>query len=771
MTELHEKAIPGWAKAVVNFSIGRPKTALLTSLVLLGTMLPGIARMRPDFSYRIWFRESDPLLHRFDAFERRFGSDENALLIVHSEDGIFDASSMKLLQAATEDLWQVPEVIRVDGLTNFNWVHAEDDDIIVEPLIPDDAPLTPEVLDARKKIALEHEVLPGYLISADAKTALVFAHLKPSFEGSPDYEAVIHGVRGIVEKYADGEHVFHITGAAAISQAFKESTQADMQKIVPIVLSLTVALLVVLFRSFGGVALPMLVVFFSILTTLSFAGWAGIPFTNMTSIVPQILIAVGIADAVHILTTFFIARRAGHAQLPSARHSLIKNFTPTVLTSVTTAIGFFSFSTAELKPLGELGVLAGFGAVVAWFLTYLIIGPLMVLVPLKVREVENAPDVGQAGPFAQRAAAWVAARRGPIIGFYALFTLAAVGLALRAQVNSDPFKYFSESFWLRQANEYVEAHVGGSMGAELMIESGAPEGVKDPAFLMKVDAFQKWIEAKPYVTKAVSVLDPVKQVYRSMHGDDDAYYAVPDAKKTVAEMLFLYTMSLPQGMDINDRVTIESDALRLTALWNLHDSSTVLRTAAEWTAKAREMGLDVLFTGKSILYQGMNPRVVRSFVVSVSAALILISLLLVFAFGSLKSGLIAMIPNTLPLVFGGALLTVLDKPLDIGTVIVASVCLGIAVDDTIHFIANFNRLTGEGRSPQEAVAHVFSHTGPALIGTTVVLVGAFGAFVFGTFMPNVNLGIMVASVLSFALVADLTLLPAILIAATPSPKA
>jgi predicted RND superfamily exporter protein len=751
------------ACTLINFVLTRPKSALLAALAAVLILLPGIQHFKADFSYRIWFRETDPGLVRFDAFERKFGNDESSAIAVHSPSGIFDKDSAQLLVDLTQDLWQVPEVIRVDGLANFNWVHAEGDDILVERMLPDDEPLTPELLASRKEAALKHETLPGYLISRDGKTSLIFTHLKPSFEGSPNYAAITNGIRKILKKYEDrGDHEFHITGAAAISQAFDESTQEDMKRLIPIVIGLTVGLLLLIFRTVGGVVLPLVVIVATILLTISAAGWAGIPFTSMTSIIPQILIAIGIADAVHILATFFRARAAGIEQRAAAKLSLDKNFIPTILTSASTAIGFFSFGTSELIPLAHLGVLSGIGALLAWVITYLIVGPMMVLVPMKGKSIGKPAKASEPSAIGIKAAEFLFIFRKPIvIGFFFLTVTAAIYGAGNI-VNSDPFKYFTDDYWLTRANTFVEKHVGGAAGPEIILDSGTEEGVKDPEFLKKVEAFQEWLEAKPYVTKTVSIVDVLKQVNRSLHGDKPEYYRIPESREAVAQELFLYTMSLPQGMGINDRVTTTNDALRLTALWTLHDSATVLATMPKLQEKAAEFGLNAEFTGKMVLWQGMNPMIVRSFFISVVLAITLVSALLIWAFGSLRLGAIALIPNLVPLIFGAAILRLIGQPLDIGTVLVASVCLGIAVDDTIHFLSNFNRLTGEGHTRQEAVARIITHTGPALAITTLVLVGAFGTFALATFVPNVNFGILVALVLTAALLTDLIFLPAFL---------
>ena len=336
-------------------------------------------------------------------------------------------------------------------------------------------------------------------------------------------------------------------------------------------------------------------------------------------------------------------------------------------------------------------------------------------------------------------------------------------MTLNNRVNSDPYLYFKKGLPLRDANDFITEKVGGSRGLEIVLRTGAEDGVKEPAFLKKVEEYQAWIDQQPGVTRTLSIVDILKATNRSLNGDDPSMYRLADSKELIGQELFLYTMSLPQGMDINDRVTVKSDALRLTVLWTISESDAWVEARESILAKGQSMGFDMTITGKGNIYQSMNPYVVGSFVRSISVALVLISILLIVVFGSVRLGLIALIPNCIPLIMGGAVFYLIGKDIDIGSVLVMSVCLGIAVDDTIHMLTNFHRLRREGMPAQEATAELIAHTSPALIFTTIVLVCGFGTLAFGSFIPNIYFGIMCAIILSMALFTDMTFLPSLLV--------
>jgi predicted RND superfamily exporter protein len=763
--------VSSFTRKMVDFIVGRPVLSMLLGLALVGAGTAGVRFAHADFTHKAYFWDDDPHLIRFDAFERRFGNDDAVVVAIHSPSGIFDLDSAALLREATQRMWNVPEVIRVDSLSNYNWVHARGDDIIVEPLLPEQ--LTPALLEERKRVALAHEVIPDYLVSRDGRTALIFARIKPGIDRPPDAPVITRAVETAVADLRRGDHLVYIAGGPPLTNAFAEVATADVSRLFPLAILVAALFLYLILRSLAGVLLPLAVVFLSIGATFGFAGWTGITLTNMSTVIPSIMIAVAVADSVHILHAFLRAhqhrpgqqsRRQGRRE--AARYALEKNMLPTFLTSSTTAIGFITFLSANLKPLSGMGVMAAFGTMLAWVLSYLFLGALLVLLPLKPRSLPP-----EAQPLSERLSgrytAFLVRNRRKVMAGAALAAVVSLALSATNQVNSDPLKYFREHIPVRVANHFIEEKVGSARGVEVVIDAGSEDGVKDPAFLRKAEALQAWVEKQPGITRALSVVDVIKQMNRSLNGDAAEAYRIPDDRQTVGQELFLYTMNLPQGMDLNDRVTLKNDALRMTVLTRISTSREIMALVARIEAQARALGLQAHGTGKFILYNAINGYVVSSFVTSFGQSVLLIGLMMVIFLRSVKLGIIAMIPNVLPVLIGGGFLKLIGQPLDIGTVLVASVCLGIAVDDTIHVLANFQRLRRQGRNDFEAIREVFAHTAPALVSTTAILVLTFATFVAADFTPNVYFGLMTAIILATALLVDMTLTPVLLVKEVP----
>ncbi|MBG08567.1 MAG: hypothetical protein CME68_07400 [Halobacteriovoraceae bacterium] len=752
---------------VANFAVYRPWTSIILGLLLLFGLSYGGKNIKVDFSYRVWFDEKDQNLVQFDAFERKFGNDDNMVIVVDTKNGVFNNKTLKMLRSFTEQMWLVKQVIRVESLTNYQWTHSKGDDIIVEDFIPEEDTFEKKFLKEREKIALQDEVIPGFLVTKDLNTALIYARIKPVFGKGPNYKELMDGTRKLLEKFEkDKDYSFYITGSGAIGNTFSEVAQSDLRKMLPFLFFSLILFLLFIFKRVSGVLLPFLVIFASIMTTFGVSGFLGLKLNNLTTMIPNILIAICMADSVHLMVTFFQLRGGGIERKEAVYKAIIKNLFPIFMTSFSTSIGFFSLINTNLIPIKNLGLLAGIGTQMGLIFTFLLMAPLLSLVPINIKAQKmNNQDEASNLPkeWSLRAISFYKKFDVLIIAIFVLVFGSSLYLAYKNEVNANPYDYFSDDVPLKKANDFVLKKLGGTGGPEIVIESGSPEGIKSPDFLNKVEKLQSWIDSNPRVNKTVSVVNILKSMNRSLNGGDQQYYKIPETKKGVAEQLFLYTMSLPQGMDINNRVTLDNSEIRLSILWDLLDSKTSLETIEKIEKKANEIGLKAYATGKLPLYQRMDGYVVKTFFSSITMALILVTVLLIVIFKSFKFGLLSLIPNVYPLVLGAGAMQLMGKNIDLGTALVTSVCLGIAVDDTIHFLTNLNRRLKKSNDLEYCLAQVLTFTGPALIFTTIILVAGFGVLAFADFVPNYNFGVLSVLVLITALITDLVLLPAVLI--------
>lgn len=754
-------------KTLVDFPIEKPKLSIFLGFLLYICFAPFVIFTELDFSAQAWLSNDDPYIERLSEFEDLFGNDERLIVLMElkGERSVFEKDVIQGIDEITEKMWQVPEIVRVESLTNFHWSYAEGDELVTEPFLPPELIDQENFLKKRESDALEHRVIPGVYFSKDLKSAIIYGRISYNPDRPSDFAKITKGAQKLIADYEEDERFeLHLLGEPILSQTFQTTSFKDLGTMLPFLFLLIIVYLAYSFRSWMGVFIPLTIIITSIGFATGLIGMLGIKANSLTFVLPSILMAIAIADSVHLLTTFFDQHLKGASIKDAAKRSLEKNLYPVFLTSLSTAIGFASLVSSNIVPVRDLGFLAATGTMAAMVFSYLLVIPLLTMFMTKREGKKTSINQRMLSRDSVRVyLTWIDKYKNAILLSFVGFAILSTYVGLQNTIDSNPFSYFKPSDPLSKANVYTLEHYGGVGGPEILVDSGSAEGIKDPEYLKKVDSFQQWLVEKPYINSVMSVVNILKEMNQALFQGDPAQYKINDQRDVIAQELFLYTLGLPMGMDINNQVDLEQRNLRLSMLWEIQNSAESLEKINEIEKEAKKRELDVVVTGKAILFQRMNNYVVNTFFSSISMALLLITIILIFVFKSVKVGLLSLIPNFIPVVFGAALLTVLEIPIDIGCAIVASVTLGIAVDDTIHYLAHYNKLVLQGFERFEALVEVMATTGLALIITTVILVSCFGIFIFANLMPNVHFGLLCAFVISLALVCDLVVLPALIL--------
>ncbi len=740
-----------------------PKFLFIFSILTVILATPQMKNLVMAFGPTAWFKTDSFHMKQLDLLNKKFGNDEMLVVALHDDKGIFNKESLWAIKSLSENLELQPSVIRVDSLANFINVQTQDDDIMTEPLFSEfekeDFDL--ENIERIKKIIMQHEDLPGYIVNKKETVTLVFARLKPFFDKTPDYKNIIGSTKKMLESFKkeNPQLKFYLLGDVSLKSALKEVSFKDTSFIIPLLFILIIIFFFLSFRNIPGILLPLGVIIFSNLLALGFAGFMEMILVSISFIVPIILMAIGIADSVHILDTYYKFQKSGLEKIEAIKATLYKNLMPTLLTSITTAIGFFSLMTADLVPLQDFGLISGIGVMAAWFFSHALLIPALVIFP-EVKSRSLMPSFNYTPDnyisFLQR---W----RGTIITSFVIIIGIFVYFGFNNKINSNPYRNFKAGTEIRDANEFIIANMGGFAGPQIIIDSGQENGVNKYKFLKKVDEFQNWLLKQNSVTSVNSIVNTVKQINRAFNQGQDSHFLIPHNDKSIAEQIFFYNLSVPPGKNLNDILTIDQRSMRLSVLWTIQDSVQGVDAMKSFEAKAKELGLNVFITGKVALTQRMVDYVISIFLKSLSLSLITITIILFIVFRSLKLGLISLIPNVVPIVFNFGVLAMIGQSVDFTTAIVSSVCLGIAVDDTIHFLMHYKDKTELGESPNKALHDIFSKTAGSLILTTIILMVGFGSFLLADFNPNKNFGVLSAVVLFIALITDLILLPAILV--------
>ncbi len=718
--------------------------------------------------YRYFFGEENPQRVAFERLQDVYSKDDNILFIVAPTSGeVFSENTMRSLLFLTEESWQLPFSTRVDSLTNFQYTFAEEDDLIVKDLVLEEELGGENVeadLAAAKAIALKEPLLANRMINEESSVTGVVVQLNFPGEHPMEVPEAAAAARELADAYLQAfpDHELYISGIAMLNNAFNEAGMKDMMTLTPAMYLTIILLMLIMTRSVSGSVATFFVMFFAIFAGMGFGGWVGIPLTPPSAIAPVIIMTLAIADSVHILKSIQKALSAGMSKKDAIAEGLRVNFKPVFLTSLTTAVGFLSLNFSDTPPFHDLGNITAIGVSMAFLLSVLFLPGLMMLLPMKVREAkEEAPN-----PLGKRYGAWVAKNRLPIL-LVNLVAALLLGLQIPTiELNDEFIGYFDKSIPFRTASEFAMENLTGIYQINFDMNSGETQGIADPEYLQHVENFSNYLRSLPGVDHVNSITDTFKRLNKNMHGDDESYYRLPERRDLAAQYLLLYEMSLPYGLDLNNQIDVDKQSTRVVA--NLGDMTTAeiiaLTTQAEtWLIENTPEQLHTIGSSPVIMFSHISARNVVGMAKGTLLAFVIISLIMIVALKSVKYGLLSLIPNITPMLLAYGIWALLVGQAGFVIAIVGSVCLGIAVDDSVHFLSKYQLARKEKElNAHEAIQYAFQNMGGALVLTSVLLVVGFGVLTLSTFKMNFILGALSALTITLALIVDFTLLPAVL---------
>ena len=710
------------------------------------------------------FDENNPQLVAFDALEDTYTATNAAVIAVAPKAGsVFTREALGAVEELTEAAWRAPWSTRVDSLTNYNHSEAVGDDLKVEPLVDGAGSLSDDDLARIKRIALGEISLTGRLVSGDGRVA----GLVISFALPDDSDAAVAEISGYLsglleEARADHPDIaYHLTGDVLLNRVMTEALDDDMEILAPAAFAVIVAVAAVLLRSLFGTLALVAVLGFVIGSTMGMIGWTGAVLNAANSGVPIIIMTIAIAHSVHIISTITSGMGQGLDRDAAVVASLRDNTWPVFLTTATTVIGFLSLNFSDSPPFRVLGNLVAFGMLSAYVYSMTLLPALLLVLPLRARPA-GAGDA----TFFDRLGAFVVARRTLL-----LWSMAAVAVALmtgvpRIELTVNWSKYLDERYEFRRDTDFVIENLTGVDSLEYSLNAGRDGGVTDPGYLRKVDAFAEWYRAQPEVAHVQAFTDIMKRLNKNLHGDDPAFYRLPQDPELAAQYLLLYELSVPAGRDLNNRINIAKSATRMTVTVGRLKSEELRALDArgqEWL-RANAPDLASEGSGTSLVFAHLAIRNILSMLWGTASAVVLIALLLTGIFRSVRLGLVSLVPNLIPPAMAFGVWGYLYGEVGNAGSLVTAISFGIVVDDTIHLMSRYLRARREGLSAPGAVRAAFGAVGRALFTTTMILGLGFLVFATSGFVISWMLGLLLAFTIGFALLADFLLLPPLLMA-------
>ncbi|MDP6977611.1 MAG: MMPL family transporter [Myxococcota bacterium] len=786
------------------FVVDRAALVVGACLLAVAGLASNLPSVEFDTSTESFLHDDDPTLIAYNAFRDQFGRDELVLITLQPE-RIWDAGFLTMLRELHDELETgVPHVDEITSLVNARATRGSEGELLVEDLM-EEWPETPEALANIQAYAEGNQSYENRLLSANGRiTAIVIKTNQYSDTGTdldieagfdtpddtdgaagleeePVYltdaenEAVVEAVEAIVEPYRGRGTEILVAGSPVVMRDVKLSMQRNMLLFVRITLLAIAVLLFALFRRVSAVVVSLIVVIMSLVSTISLMAATGTSLKLPTMILPSFILAVGVGDSVHILSLFFRALDSGTSKRDAIAGALEHSGLPVTLTSLTTAGGLLSFAPAVLAPIADLGLFAPAGVMMAWAFSLLLLPALLAVAPLRSRPLPAQPDVevdsytphDRLDRVLARCAAIASTHSRRVIFAGVGVIVVSLALASTVRFSHNPVEWLPEWSQARSATEQMDREMRGSITVEALLVREGENAWYEPDALKAAELAGERLEAIEhpvvFIGNAFSVVNVLKEIHRALNENHDDFYVIPDSRELIAQEFLLFENS--GSDDLEDLVDNQFSMLRMTLKAPFVDSveyTEVLGDVEDILGKTLPSETEIRLTGVApLLFRTMtavNVTMVRSYVIAFGV----ITVLMILVIGSVKLGIVAMFPNLLPIAMAMAVMGVFSFPLDTFTLMIASISLGLAVDDTIHFMHNYRRYQRETGDSAEAIRRTLATTGRALLFTTLVLASGFAIFMFSSMSNVFNFGLLTSFAIIMALLADILLAPALM---------
>ncbi len=753
-------------EALVGHLVKHPiKIVIATVLVVFACSLGG-QNIELNADYRAFFGPDNPQLRGFEDLQDQYNKVDNIYIAISPKDGqVFTHEVLALIEEITQQAWLQPYVNRVDSLSNFQYTHSQEDDLIVEPFLEDVLQLSHAQIADKKIIALNDPVLAGNLVSFDGRAAGINLTIGlPGLDQAQEVPYVVEKIRKMLSKFEQAypDINFYLTGVTMLNNAFPEASVEDITFLYPLMILVVLLMLFLSLKGMWGTIATFSIVIFSCLIAIGLFGWPGVTVTALTLCAPIMIMTLAIADCIHILMSYYQSTAKGMNKQQAMIESIRVNFQPVLLTSVTTAIGFLSLNFSDSPPFHDLGNIVCLGVLAAFALAVFFLPALMMLLPNK-----NTQSNFSHNPKMALISGFVIKHYLRLLGVMSALVIFLLALIPLNELDDNVMEYFDHSIKFRVDSEKVVEELTGIQSINYSLNGDGEMSVAAPSYLATIDAFAVFLRSQPEVRHVNSFSDVMKRLNKNMNNDQKEFYKLPSSRELAAQFILLYELSLPYGLDINNQVNRDKSASRMIVQLDKVSSSQIInldKRAVNWLKLNAPEHMLSHGVSANVMFAHITTRNIKSMMSGVVSALFLISLIIMVTIKSVRLGLISLIPNLIPTGMGFGLWAIFDGQVGLSLSVVMGVTLGIVVDDTIHFLSKYIRAKREmALDSKAAIEYAFQTVGVALTSTTMVLCVGFLVLTLSPFSLNSELGLMSAITIALALLVDFFLLPPLLL--------
>ncbi len=758
--------------------------ALLALIVIFSVFaLSGLSKVQTMVSEDSFFSEEDNISLQNQRFEKLFGNNEQIAVLLTSDD-VFQPEVLGAIDAIGEELLaKVPYAHQITSLASIDVSIGNEDGIAVVNPLEDGLPKTPKAVEKLRQLIMSRQALVGQIVSADSRETWIVLSLH-AFPDEPEW----------VEK--GEENPLYQVGQAAIDVLTDPKWHSDAYQLKPIGMpyteteeravvndeislrvgggfALMVLLLMVFLRSWRGVLVPVFTTIFGVTVVFGLMGWLGFAVDKSMALLPVFLgMALSVGYSVHIVNAIKRGLSQGLQRQQAVIEAVAETGWPIAFTALTTMGSMLSFLSAGI-------VLTDWLAWVTAAVVLSVYAYVTLLIPIlfsfgKAGKTDKAlTKTGYAVDFSPLADAVIRYRRAILIA--SVVAIAALLPALsRITVNMDAMEMMGTKFpYLQRVQEITQSQLGSYLTYNIQLDYDEKDAIKDPKVLKNwqilLDEVGQLSLTKKNASgaKVHSVNDIIRELNQTLNADNPEHYRIPDERNFIAQLLLLYEFSggdqLYQWVDNSYRST------RAQVEISTFSANDIVAELAYIEKRGKELFPNgkITLVGMAVKFAEINKRLVSAELLSFITALLVIAVLMMFVFSSVKTGLIGLIPNLAPIIVIGGVMGYVGFSLDMMTMTIMPMMLGIAVDDTIHFITRIKLAFEDCGRYREAIATAFASVAKNLVITTIILAAAFGVLVTSPMNMFSRLGLLTMVGLSAALVADLLLTPALIYITRP----
>jgi predicted RND superfamily exporter protein len=763
------------ARKFFNKVTSKYKLILALSALLFITAVSFIPTLTKDTRYDAFLPADDPVILYRNQLKETFGLKNPMVIAVVNEGGVFNKETLTLVYQLSEALKSIEGVDpdQITSLATENNIEGTASGIVVEPFYEIET-LT-EAKAQEVSIAIDDfELYQGSMVSHDKTTTLIVAEMLETYDRKQ--HEVYNSITELLVKYKKKQHEFHLAGEGAVSGYLIRYIDEDAMKTNPFAAVIIALILIIAYRTVRGVLLPNLMVLASVGISLGAMAAFGVDFFVITNGLPVVLIAIAVADGIHILGEYYemSAEHPTFTQKELVVETMIKMWRPITITSITTVAGFISIAASSyMPPMSYFGLFGALGVTVALvYALFMMPSALMLLKPQRSKAFKNSKEIDGFGKIMIRLGNFVIKHPKAIVIAAIVIIGFGVNGALKLLVNEDRIKNFQSTESIVIADELINEKTDGTTYLDIMISTPNEEGLFNPAYLKKIEDLQVYVESLSHVKGSTSIVDFLKKMNQSLHENDTTYYAIPENKELVAQYFLLYSASgdptdfdnyidydyrlanvrfrMDTGEYTHEKVVIDKTQLYIDKHFNTSDLKAIPSGAA---------AVDVHWIG-SLGYNHF---------LGAGIALLIVLLFAALSFRSAMAGFLTIVPVMISVLFLYTVMGVLDIWLAVGTSMFAAIAIGVGVDFAVHTVDRLMYLINEEGLPIKiAFQEFYKSAGRALLFNFLALALGFSVLMTSSVPPLNQFGFLVAVAVMVSFIGSLTLLPAIILLVKPT---